>query len=104
MEETFETDLSISTNVIESIISRSIGGIEGLAYICKGRRGSYEIEVENIDEELSIDAHIAVNYGVKIPALAADVRAAIAEAIETQVGLPIAAVNIFVDEIVFAEK
>ena len=103
MEENFATDLNISANVIETILARTVEGIDGVMSLSKKTRKQAPLNVENTEEGVIVDVHIIVVYGEKIAEIAANVRAAVALTIEEQVGVPVVAVNVFVEDIVFPE-
>ncbi len=49
--------------------------------------------------ELTIDLHILVSYGVNISAIASSIRNKVRYAVDEMSGLPVAAVNVYVDGI-----
>lgn len=100
----------IAPSVIETIVSLAVNDVEGVASVAGsggmrlfGNRASGQgIEVSSNEEHaLVIDVHVVVCQGVSLPKVAVDIREAVAGAVTTQVGLPVAAVDVYVDAIHF---
>ena len=101
----------VNSSVVETIAAIALSDVEGiggtgagkglLAFL-GGKDNSSSIEV-SADEEgkLLLGVHVAVKNGYVLPDVAAKIRAAIADALETQVGATIAAIDVYVDSIVF---
>lgn len=106
--------MSLASGVVETIISLTANEVEGVAsvgsYTASGIRAKLMakpstngIEVEaDAEGKLHIVLHIEVYHGHVLPDLAAKLRQAIADALLVQVGLEVAAVDIFIDGIQFA--
>lgn len=105
--------MSLASGVVETIVSITANEVEGVAsvgsYTASGIRsklmakpstGGIEVEAD-ADGKLHVTLHIEVNHGYVLPDLAATLRQAIADALLVQVGLEVAAVDIFVDGIQF---
>ena len=57
------------------------------------------IDVRAGDDGLVIDLHVVVEYGLNLAEVAATVRSRVAYEIERQAGLPVAAVEVHVDDV-----
>lgn len=58
-----------------------------------------------VDEQgaLRIAIRLVVKYGYVLPNIAADVRDAVVDAVTTQIGVPVGAVDVYIDAIEFGE-
>lgn len=103
----------INSSVVETIAALALSDVEGiggtgsgkglLAFL-SGKDNVPGIEVSADDQgKLAIDVHIAVKNGFVLPEVAASVRTAVANALETQVGASIAAIDIYIDSIEFED-
>lgn len=105
--------MAIAPGVVETIISlaaRDVDGVEsvgdpttsGIMSFIGGKPSTQGIEVaKGEDDALYVSARLFVKSGYVLPDVAANVRQAIADAVETQVGAKVGAVDIFIDGIHF---
>ncbi|MBR5258971.1 MAG: Asp23/Gls24 family envelope stress response protein [Eggerthellaceae bacterium] len=106
--------MSLAPGVVETIISIAAGEVEGVASVGSFAAGGIRakltakpatsgIEVEaDAEGKLTVTLHVEVYHGHVLPELAANLRQAIADALLVQVGLEVAAIDIFIDGIQFA--
>ena len=106
--------MAIAPGVVETIISLAARDVDGVAsvgdpttsgimtFIGGGKPSTQGIEVD-VDEnnELHVSVIMQVKSGYVLPDLAANVRQAIADAVNTQVGVQVSAVDVFIDGIQF---
>ena len=109
--------MAIAPGVVETIVSIALSDVEGVASIGStnaanrgirqvlgGKPSTQGIEIEADDEgKLQVSVHLDVYYGQVLPDVADRVRAAIADAVASQVGAEIASVDVYIDGIQFAE-
>lgn len=107
--------LGVAPGVLDTIVTVAAEGIEGVAavgapglagLVQKGaRKGASRAVDVAVDDEGGITAtiHLQVLYGHRIRDVAKNVQAAVADAVASQVGVNVKAVDIYVDGIVFAE-
>jgi len=106
--------MAIAPGVVETIISLAARDIDGVASVGDpttsglmtllggGKPSTQGIEIEvGEEDELHVTVRLHVKSGYVLPNLAADVRQAIADAINTQVGAKVGSVDIFIDGIQF---
>ena len=106
--------VSIAPGVIETIVSLAAQSVDGvscigdpttsgfLSIIGGGRPSTQGIEVEaDEDNKLHISIRLCVESGQILPELAARVRQAIGDAANSQIGLDVGSVDIFIDGIQF---
>ena len=104
--------MTIAPGVVETIISLAARDVEGVASIGPattsglmdliggGRPSTQGIEVTTDEnDELHVSIRMDVKSGNVLPDLAANVRRAVVDAIATQVGVKVAAVDIYIDGI-----
>lgn len=102
--------LGLAPGVLEKIVTIAAEQVTGVACVCvpglagmvgKGK-GARLVEV-SLDEAgaVSVSLHLQLEYGTPLRTVAAQVQAAVADAIESQVGTPVASVDVFIDGIVF---
>jgi uncharacterized alkaline shock family protein YloU len=99
-----DTIVSIATEEVEGVAGVGAPGIAGL--VQKGaRKGTARAVDVTVDEAGAVSAsvHIQVLYGQKLREVAAAVQAAVTDAIVSQVGVSVAAVDVYVDGLVFPE-
>ena len=106
--------MTIAPGVVETIISLAARDVEGVASIGPattsgimdliggGRPSTHGIEVTTDEnDELHVSIRMDVKSGNVLPDLAANVRRAVVDAVATQVGVKVAAVDIYIDGIQF---
>jgi uncharacterized alkaline shock family protein YloU len=107
--------LGVAPGVLDTIVNVATEGVVGVAGVGapglaglvqkgtrKGTGRAVDVTVAD-DDEVTVTVHIQVAYGSKLREVAAEVQKAIASAIESQVGVEVAAVDVYVDGIVFSE-
>lgn len=77
---------------------------DGIAELLGRDKLSRGVEVSLNGDELTVDLHIIVSYGVKIPEVAANVVAKVKAAVEKQTGLTVAQVNVHVQGVRITDK
>lgn len=94
----------ISDDVIVTIVATVLSEVEGVASVpggivsgILGRKGAAKgIKVEASDQEITIDVAVTLNYGIKIPDVAAEIQSKIRDAVEEMTGMYVRAVNVSV--------
>lgn len=110
--------ITVSSNVIATVVTIAAEKVDGVAYV-NGHNVATSLvslftqtptvaldtitsEVE--DNKLVVSVPVAVFFGYTFTELAEEIRAAVAEAIETQVGVEVGAVDVRIDELVFPKE
>lgn len=110
--------ITISDNVIATIVTIAAESIEGVAYVnghnvatslltlitSKPTVVQDTVTCEVVDGKLEVTLPVAVFFGYPFTQLADAIRTAVAEAITTQVGVEVGAVNVCIDELVFPKE
>jgi len=101
-EANHEDGTRISDDVVVTIVATVLLEIEGVASVpggivsgILGRKGASKgIKVETADKEVTIDVSVIVDYGIRIPEVAANIQGRIREAVEDITGKYVRAVNV----------
>ena len=105
--------MAIADGVVETIVTLAVQDVEGVADIASAsaslplpghsKKPAYKgIEVKvNEDESLSVSVRVEVNYGFALPEIAQNIRAAVADAALTQIGMTVSNVDVYIDAIQF---
>lgn len=99
-----DTIVTVAAECVEGVAAVGASGLAGL--VQKGaRKGTARAVDVSVSEDGAISAtiHLQVLYGHKLKDVANNVQAAVADAVSSQVGVKVAAVDVYVDGIVFAE-
>jgi len=107
--------LSVAPGVLDTIVTMAAEAVEGVASLGapglaglvqkSARKGAARAVDVCVDEDGKLTAaiHLQVIYGHKLKDVANAVQNSVADAVQSQVGVQIAAVDVFVDGIVFSE-
>ena len=118
-EEIRVNDLVVAPEVVETIVRLSAEKVEGVAAV--GQPGELNglfsffsqkkadpavpaVTLKIVDSKLDITVHLAVLFGYSFVTLAHSVRELIAKSVESQVGIEVAAVNVYIDSLLFPKE
>lgn len=100
-------EINIAEDVVQVIAGLAVGEVKGVAVVNSLADGIVEkfvkknygkgIRVEMEGQNVTIDVHIVVDYGVKIPDAAWDLQETVKKNIETMTDLTVLKVNIYVE-------
>lgn len=115
-EELYVDGLGIASGVVETIVSLATSAVEGVAGVgpattLSGLRAGFGarkqaphgIDVSVKDGALNVSVRVQVYYGHRLTEVADAIRETVADAVLSQVGVSVSAVDVFVDGVVFAE-
>jgi uncharacterized alkaline shock family protein YloU len=89
---------------IKGIIGMTTGVAGGITQILSGKKNpSKGVKVNVGEDSATIDISVVVEYGTKIPDVAASVQENVKKAVETMTGLNVSGVNIYVQHIVLSK-
>ncbi|MBU5482942.1 Asp23/Gls24 family envelope stress response protein [Clostridium sp. MSJ-11] len=92
---------ALATTEINGIVGMSAGPVGGITQILAGKKNlSKGVKVTVGENSATIDLHVVVEYGVKIPDTALKVQENVKKAVETMTGLTVSAVNIHVQNVI----
>ena len=69
------------------------------SFLLRDKNQSKGVQVREQDGRLVIDLHIMVGYGLNIQSIVASITHRVRHTVEHATGLPVAQVNVFVDDI-----
>ncbi len=108
-------DIDISTNTIASVANKAIEqcyGVVGMAnknlvngianLLSRDSRKGLEAKIE--DGQIEINVYVIVEYGVRIKAVAESIQHTVKFHVEKTLGLPVFAVNVFVQGLRMSEE
>ena len=120
-EKSYQADgMTIAPGVVETIVAMAAAEVEGVAGV--GTAGALaqimatfnagksiptqgvSVSVDEGGQKMSVELTIQAFYGRKLVEVAAAVRTAVADALRAQIGVEVAAVDIYVDSLLFEEK
>jgi len=97
-----DTIVTLAAEGVEGVAAVGAAGIAGLVQkgVAKGSARAVDV-CAGEDGSVTVTAHIQVYYGQQLKVVAEGVQTAIADAIASQVGVPVTAVDVYVDALVF---
>ena len=105
--------MTLADGVVETVISLAVQNIEGVTAVgtspvggilsaVRNKPSTQGIEITPLEDgSIAVVVHIAVQFGVVMPELADKIREAIVDAVLTQVGMTVSAVDVDIDAISF---
>ena len=95
----------LATTEINGIVGMSAGPVGGITQILTGKKNlSKGVKVTVGENSATIDLHIVVEYGVKIPEVALKVQENVKKAVESMTGLIVSAINIHVQNVLLQKN
>lgn len=99
-----DTIVTVATESCDGVVAVGAPGIAGL--VQKGARKGAARAVDVVtaeDGQVSVTIHVQVRYGMKLREVARCVQEQVSDALVSQVGVEVAAVDVFIDGLVFEE-
>lgn len=107
-------EIIIYDDVLQTIAAHSVKELKGVALASSFTEGIMEkivkkssnkaVRVDIQEKNVTLEVHISVEYGIKIPDICASLQSVIKKDIEEVTDLTVEKVNIFVDNITIEEK
>ncbi|BAF59357.1 MAG: Asp23/Gls24 family envelope stress response protein [Pelotomaculum sp.] len=89
---------------VKGVAGMSGGLVGGIAEMLGRRNLSKGIKVEVGEKEAAVDMFVIVDYGVRIPDVAAEIQERVKEAVERMTGLAVVEVNVNVQGVSFGSE
>jgi len=99
--EVIEVIAGLATIDVEGVAGMSGGFAGGIAELLGRKNLSKGVKVEVGQREAAVDVSIIVEYGNKIPAIAAEIQRSVKRSIETMTGLTVVEVNVHIHDVHF---
>ena len=111
--------MGVASSVVSTIVAAAAEKVEGVASIygrdiasgliamltSKSQPTTDAVECEVAeDDSLVVSVHLAVFFGYPFTKLAAEVRTAVAEAVDAQIGVRVSRIDVCIDELVFPKE
>lgn len=93
----------LAATEVPGIAGMSGGLVGGIAEILGRKNFNKGVKVEVGEKEAAVDLFVIVEYGVRIPDVAAEVQNNVKKAIESMTGLAVVEANIHVQGVVFPQ-
>lgn len=91
----------LAATEIKGIVGMSASLAGGITQILSGKKNlSKGVKVSVGENSAAIDLYVVVEYGVRIPEIAAQVQENVKKAVESMTGLTVSAVNIHVQNVI----
>lgn len=99
-----DTIVTVAAEEVEGVAAVGASGLAGLVQKGSRKGAARAVDVcSGEDGTITATIHLQILYGHKLKDVAKAVQIAVADAVTSQVGATVAAVDIYVDGIVFAE-
>lgn len=95
-EATVATIASRAINQCYGVVGMSSKSLVGGIAHMLSRDARKGIDIEFVDDEIVLDVYVIVEYGVRIRAVAESIQNTVKFHVEKSLGLPVRAVNVFV--------
>jgi uncharacterized alkaline shock family protein YloU len=107
--------LTLADGVVETLVAAAVNQVDGVAQVGAPHVPTSLLQIftktHNVpgvliyedDGAFIVDVHLQVYYGHRLTAIADAAREAVVAALDSQVGIKVGAVNIFIDGIQFAK-
>jgi uncharacterized alkaline shock family protein YloU len=115
-EKLMSEGLTIAPGVVETIVSLAVAQVDGVAQVGaprlsrgfisalgKGHPAQGILIVADDDERITVMTHVHIFYGYRLQEVADRIRFVVADTLSGQVGIDVAAVDVYVDGIRFPE-
>lgn len=90
----------LAAGEIKGILGMNSGLVGGITQKLSGKKNhSKGVKVTVEEDTATIDLYVVVEYGIKIPDVAAKVQRNVKKAVESMTGLEVSLVNVFVQNI-----
>lgn len=89
---------------VKGVAGMSGGLVGGIAEMLGRKNLSKGIKVEVGEKEAAVDLYVIMDYGIRIPDVAAEIQEKVKNAVERMTGLVVVEVNVNVQGIAFASE
>lgn len=99
--EVIEVIAGLATVEVEGVAGMSGGISSGIAEMLGRKNLSKGVKVEVGQREAAVDVNIVVEYGRRVPEVAAEIQRNVKRSIETMTGLTVVEVNVHIHDVQF---
>lgn len=103
-DEVVKIIAGLAATEVPGVAGMSGGVVGGIAEMLGRKNMSKGVKVEVGEKEAAVDIFVVVEYGVRIPDMAAQIQENVKSAIEKMTGLTVVEVNVNVQGVVFSQE
>jgi len=103
-DEVVKVIAGLAATEIKGVAGMSGGLVGGIAEMLGRKNLSKGIKVEVGEKEAAVDVFVIMEYGIKIPDVAAQIQETVKSAIERMTGLAVVEVNVNVQGVAFTSE
>ncbi|KJS00703.1 MAG: alkaline-shock protein [Peptococcaceae bacterium BRH_c4a] len=94
----------LAATEVQGVVGMSSGVVGGIAEMLGRKNMSKGVKVEVGEKEAAVDMFVVVEYGTRIPDVAAKIQENVKKAIENMTGLTVVEVNVNVQGVAFSHE
>lgn len=103
-DEVVKIIAGLAATEVPGVVGMSSGVVGGIAEMLGRKNMSKGVKVEVGEREAAVDMFVVVEYGTRIPDVAAKIQENVKKAIENMTGLLVVEVNVNVQGVAFAQE
>lgn len=103
-DEVVKIIAGLAATEVTGVVGMSSGVVGGIAEMLGRKNMSKGVKVEVGEKEAAVDMFVVVEYGTRIPDVAAKIQEDVKKAIENMTGLTVVEVNVNVQGVAFAHE
>jgi len=104
-DEVVEVIAGLAAADVKGVVGMSDSLVGGISHVLSGKKNLAKGVKVNVGENsASIDLNLVVQYGVRIPEIAASVQENVKRAVESMTGLNVSGVNIYVQNVILPKE
>jgi uncharacterized alkaline shock family protein YloU len=101
-DEVVKIIAGLAATEVQGVVGMSSGVVGGIAEMLGRKNMSKGVKVEVGEKEAAVDTFVVVEYGTRIPDVAAKIQENVKKAIENMTGLKVIEVNVNVQGVAFS--
>lgn len=103
-DEVVKIVAGLATTEVDGVVGMSSGVVGGIAEMLGRKNMSKGVKVEVGEKEAAVDMFVVVEYGTRIPDVAAKIQENVKKAIENMTGLSVVEVNVNIQGVAFSHE
>jgi len=102
-DEVVKIIAGLAATEVQGVVGMSSGVVGGIAEMLGRKNMSKGVKVEVGEKETAVDTFVVIEYGKRIPDVAAKIQENVKKAIENMTGLVVVEVNVNVQGVAFSQ-
>lgn len=103
-DEVVKIIAGLAATEVSGVVGMSSGVVGGIAEMLGRKNMSKGVKVEVGEKEAAVDMFVVVEYGTRIPDVAAKIQENVKKAIENMTGLSVVEVNVNIQGVAFSHE